>query len=63
MVVTVNMYDCMTSGKFKITMTITTVNGTGTGESDLVIFTVDGIPVGESIELICNLQSACCSFV
>ena len=32
--------------KFNINVTFTTVNGTGTGEIDLVILTQDGIPLG-----------------
>ena len=35
------------AGQFMLAMSFTTKKGTGTGEIDVVIGTVDGIPVGK----------------
>ena len=37
----------LSAGQFTLNMTFTSKKGTGTGEIDVVIRTVDGIPVGE----------------
>lgn len=43
-----SMCFCMYTGsRFHIEMLFQTHNGTGTGEIDLLIDTVDGVPVGE----------------
>ena len=40
---------CTLGTTFVISMTFTTQKGTGTGEVDVVVETVDGIPVGAFI--------------
>ena len=42
------MVTVATGSKFRVELLFQTKNGTGTGEIDLLINTVDGIPVGEN---------------
>ena len=51
-----HFFDLHTGSTFHINMQFQTMNGTGTGEIDLLIDTVDGIPVGQN-QLIEPLQA------
>ena len=43
-----NVSTVISGNKFNIVMNFTTLNGTGTGEYQVLINTVDGIPIGQS---------------